>query len=107
MKKIKKLAVTAAKQFVGLFPHNLPTGEEEFGRFCDTIFATYNLPDMKSYREYVATMIMHLPPTCHKSKLLYFGKSIKKAQANQSAYNMIQKFKEQDKPVLEVVESKE
>lgn len=76
-----------------LFAHPLPTGRQEFNAFCEKIFRIYRLPDMRSYREAIATMIMHLPPTCHRMRLQYFAKSIRKAQANQAAYGMIQEFK--------------
>lgn len=48
---------------------------------------------MRSYREAVATMIMHLPPIMSHASLLYFGRSIRKAQSNQVAYQMIQELK--------------
>ncbi len=81
----------------GFFPTRLPTGKTEFDTFCLKIFDIYDLPDMRSYREAIATMIMHSGPTVSTKSLYYFAKSIRKAQANQVAYNMLMVFKEEAK----------
>lgn len=89
----------------GLFPHALPQGMKELEDFIAVIFETYNIPNMASYRQAVATMIMHLGPTTHQKAPYFFAKSIKKAAANQIAYEMIQLIrdnenaKQQDKQI--------
>lgn len=80
-------------QLFGLFPSKLPTGVAEFKDWADSIFYTYDLPDMPSYRQALASMIMHLGPTVDRKPKLFFAKSVKKAQANQIAYEEIQKLK--------------
>jgi len=75
----------------------LPVGLSEFNAFCETIFTKYSLPDMPSYRNAVATMIMHLPQTEDKAALSFFAKSIRKAMANQVAYEVIQQIREDEK----------
>lgn len=90
----------------GFFPTALPTGKTEFDQFCLKIFDIYNLPDMRSYREAIATMIMHSGPTISTKSLYYFAKSIRKAQANQVAYNMLMIFKEEAKTEEEAEKNK-
>lgn len=111
MKRIKEVVLRKLAQVIGLLPHALPSGEKEFDAFCTHLFKVYNLPDNRSYRQAIATMIMHLPPTRHKRALSYFARAIKKAQANEAAYHMIQSFKaeieaeQKAAEVPEVVES--
>lgn len=85
------------KKLLGMFPVSLPTGMTQIEVFTKDILYTYDVPDMPSYHHAVATMIMHLPPTKHKASKHYFAKSLKKAQANQTAYEVIQKIKEAEK----------
>jgi hypothetical protein len=85
------------KKQLGLWPQKLPVGISEFDAFAKKIFAIYEIPDLPSYRNAIATMIMHLPPTVDKMPLVYFGRSIKKAQSNQIAYEIIQQIKEAEK----------
>lgn len=84
------------KQFhkvLGLFPSKLPTGVAEFDSWSSSIFDTYGLPNLPSYRQAVASMIMHLGPTVDKKAKFFFAKAVRKAQANQIAYEEIQKLK--------------
>lgn len=90
---MKKLMMIVKKKwllFIALFPQKLPIGTVEFDLFCAKIFHTYDLPDTRSYKQCIATMIMHQSPTTFKVPLSFFGVSIKKAQANEIAYSVIQ-----------------
>ncbi len=78
-----------AHAFLGFIPQPLPKGHSEFDAFCDRLFDVYGLPSLPSYREAVATMILHLPPTTHRKSPRFFAKSIKKAMANQVAYSFL------------------
>jgi hypothetical protein len=79
---------------LSFFPTTLPTGMAEFTAFCDSIIWTYDLPDLVSYRHAIASMVMHLGPTTISKPKRYFAISVKKAMANQIAYENIQLFKE-------------
>lgn len=79
-----------AKQILGHVPRPLPRTLSEFVEFTDEIFAVYEFPPLPSYRQTVGTMIMHLGPLEHKKSLAYFAKALKKAQANQIAYEAVQ-----------------
>lgn len=83
----------------GFFPEKLPIGMHEFDIFCEDLFATYCIPENDTYRRAVATMIMHLGPTTHKKAKYFFAKSIKKAQANEVAYQIIQDINDKEKQV--------
>jgi hypothetical protein len=74
----------------------LPTTLEGFHQFADSIFEDYELPNLPSYRHAIATMIMHLDPTVIEVERSYFAKSIKKAMANQIAYDVIQTIKKEE-----------
>lgn len=82
-------------KLTGFFPSKLPTGAQAFDGFCDSVFSTYTLPDLPSYRGAIATMILHLGPTTSYKPKFYFAKSVRKAQANQVAYEKLQELKEQ------------
>jgi hypothetical protein len=82
---------------MGRLPNALPKGMWEFDNFAQQIFYTYDLPDLPSYRQAIATMIMHLPPQTDRVPLVYFAKSLRKSMANQIAYETIQQIKEAEK----------
>jgi len=79
----------------GYFPSRLPVGASDFHKFADSVFWTYNLPNLPSYRHAIASMIMHLGPQVESAPKRYFARTIKKAMANQVAYEVIQEIKEQ------------
>lgn len=81
----------------GLFPSALPSKDSDFDQFCSSIFKTYSLPDMPSYRHAIATMIMHLSPTVAFKSKIYFALSIRKAIANEIAYGKIREIRESEK----------
>lgn len=88
-------------RLMGRFPHRLPhTGDPAFNRFCDKIFRTYGIPDLVSYRQAIATMILHIPPTKIHKPLAFFAVSIRKAQANEIAYQTIRKIQEEQKKAV-------
>lgn len=80
----------------GLLPSELPRTIPEFDLFFESICETYNIPKLPSYKHAVASMIMHLGPLeTHKAKH-FFVKSIRKAQANEISYAIIQDVKKQE-----------
>lgn len=82
---------------LGFLPSKLPVGLDQFESYCSSIFETYSLPDLPSYRNAIATMIMHLAPTSFYKPKFYFAKSVKKAMANQTAYEVIQRIRDEEK----------
>jgi hypothetical protein len=95
--KLKKLAAYLR----GFLPKALPKGSLEFDQFTASILETYSIPDLPSYRNAIATMIMHLGPTTSFKSPYYFAVSIKKAMSNQVAYQKIQEYKKLEKELEE------
>lgn len=89
------------QRILGRFPTALPKGAEEFDEFAQSILSTYNIPDFPSYRRAIASMIMHLGPTMSHAPKSFFAKSIKKAMANEVAFNKIQQFKREEQELLD------
>lgn len=89
-----KLQVNRLK---GLVPHKLPVGMTEFDKFTDFIFTTYDLPDLPSYKHAIAAQVMHLGPQVNYVAPRTFAKSIRKAMANQIAYEVIEKIRLEEK----------
>lgn len=102
MNEIKPKVMKLIKQLRGYFPVELPVGMTALDNFMTEIFETYDLPDMPSYRHAVASMIMHLGPQTHTCAPMHFVKTIKKAMANQVAYEKIQAIKEEEKKAKEL-----
>lgn len=96
MQKLKKFC----SKLKGFVPSKLPISAEEFEVFVSQIFSTYDIPDLPSYRHALASMIMHQGPLTHKVPHQFFYRSIKKAQANEVAFNIIQDIKNADKEKL-------
>ena len=80
----------------GFFPKQLPIGMMELEKYTEELCSTYGLPHLASYRRAIATMIMHLGPTTHRKAPYYFAISIKKSMANQIAYELIQRIKDEE-----------
>lgn len=91
-----------------IFPRPLPClGMTDFDRFCDDIFNVYDLPSLPSYRQAIASMVMHLSPTTAYKSPMYFAFAVKKAMANQLAYEKIQQLKKEEAEYLAKTEFKE
>ena len=104
---MREKALKALKKFKGLFPHPLPCkGISDLDKYSDEIFATYDLPDLPSYRNAIASMIMHLGPTCAWKAPYFFAISVRKAMANQIAYEKIQLLKKEEAEYIEKTEFK-
>lgn len=103
MKKIKAKLLKVVALARGFFPKKLPAGRKEFEAFITSICETYDFPDLPSYRQAVATIIMHFGPQTDHVAPRHFAKSIRKSQANQVAYEMIQELKEKAKSDAEKI----
>lgn len=99
--KIKKIFAKLMGMIPGPLPH---LGILSFDEFCNDIFTRYDLPDLPSYRNAIASMIMHLGPTCAYKSKFFFAVSVKKAMANQIAYEKIQQLKKEEAEYLKKTE---
>lgn len=78
---------------LGRLPTQLPIGVTSFEAFVNSIFETYDIPNLNSYKHAVATMIMHLGPDQDKKSKYHFARAIRKAQANEIAYQTMQNIR--------------
>ncbi len=84
-----------------LFPSVLPLNMDEMNVFIEDIITANSLPNDKSYHHAISGAIMHLGPvTSHKSKR-WFAKSVRKAIANQVAYQKIKSLQDEEKKAME------
>ncbi len=83
------------------FPTKLPVGMQAFEDWFLSICQAYGLPDDRSYKNAVSTMIMHLGPTCDRKPRAYFAKAIRKSMSNQVAYEVIEQIRNQQKAEIE------
>lgn len=88
-------------QIRGLLSTALPKGATEFDSFCDSILSTYDIPNFPSYRRTIASLIMHLGPTTTHVPKVFFARSIRKAMANQVAFDKIQQLKKEEQALLD------
>lgn len=79
------------------FASPLPRTVYELDSFCDDVLTVNGLPDNPSYRQAMASAIMHLGPVTDKAPKSFFAKSVKKAMANHAAFEKIQQLKEEEK----------
>ena len=74
MQKVQKTIKKLFFYVLGFIPQPLPTkGITELDQWSERIFTTYDLPDMPSYRQAIASMIMHLGNTTHYKAPYYFA----------------------------------
>lgn len=83
------------------FASPLPRTVYDFDSFCDDILEVHGLPDNPSYRQAMASAIMHLGPVTDKAPKVFFAKSVKKAMANHAAFDKIQQLKEAEKAFMQ------
>jgi hypothetical protein len=102
--EVKQKLKNHAKRILGFFPQRLPDGMTAFKNWGEDILEIYGLPNEADYMHALATMIMHLGPTIHRKPPFYFFRSIKKTQANQIAYAVIQAIKEEKRQQKELQE---
>lgn len=96
MNKLTGFLTKTARKTIGALPKKLPTTAAQFNDYFSLLVDTYGVPCLPSYRQTFATMIMHLDQTkAHKSPS-FFAKAIKKAQANQVAYEVIDEIRRSD-----------
>ena len=71
-----------------------PTTQEGLDAFVAKIVTKYNLPNTDDTYDNIATMIMHVPASCCKAPLSYFGESVLKSMANKVAFDKLKEFRD-------------
>jgi len=75
----------------------LPLTDAEFYEFKKTIFSEYEIEDTKDNTFGLARMVQMLDPTVLYAPKKYFAFSLKKQQANQAAFEVMEKIREEAK----------
>lgn len=87
------------KKLKGLIPVTLPIGVSELNSFASNLANTYGTPDLPSYTEAIARMILQLPSSPDKGKGLfgiarkspyYFYRCIRMGQAKEVAFQVVE-----------------
>ncbi len=87
------------------FRTKIPVGIIDLETLSNDLLDIYQIPNLPSYHHAIATMIMHQPPNCDSMKMFHVKRQIHKAMANQVAYEVMQKIKEQDKAKADAKEA--
>ena len=96
---MKKKLVSIIRYILGFFPVTLPIGVTELNKFAKTVSDTYGTPDLPSYTEAIARMILQLPSSPDKGKGLfgiarkspyYFYRCIRMGQAKEVAFQVVE-----------------
>ena len=89
-KKIGKWISKQAARLVACFPTALPRNEVELAKLIASIGEIYDVSAYPNTAFITASMIMHLPPTKDTASKRFFGKGVRKLQANEAAYTIIE-----------------
>jgi hypothetical protein len=116
---LKQRILTVLRYLKGFFPVTLPIGVTELSSFASNIAQTYGTPDLPSYTEAIARMILQLPSSPDKGKGLfgiarkspyYFYRCIRMGQAKEVAFQVVEDARkaavEQMKQDKQAVENK-
>lgn len=96
-----KTFLTNFKQFslklIGLvYPSEIPVGVPAMEKFSNEVLDLYKIPNLPSYHHAIASMVMHMGPQQTRVRKGFIAKTLHKAMANQVAFSVIQKLKEQE-----------
>jgi hypothetical protein len=94
--KMKQKLKILLKKLKGLLPSKLPIGATELDKFTTDIFETYGIPNLPTYKQAVCKMILHLGPQENRKSKSWFARSIAKAQANETAYAILEEQVRED-----------
>lgn len=61
-----------------------------------SIFDLYQIPDNTLYRYRICSMIQHLDPTTTTKSKRFFGKTLRKAMADEAAFFKMRELKEKE-----------
>lgn len=91
------------RHILALFPSELPRTIADLDRLTTDVIKIYGLPDEPSFRQAVASSIMHLGPLTTTASKSFFGKSIKKAMANHAAFDKIRALKKEEEAYVQSI----
>lgn len=86
---------------ISYFPSALPLTKEEFESFYNSLLFLFKFDDTPQFKHAVATGLMHIDSLTIKKPKRYFERSLKKAQVNDTAFNVIQDILKKEKETIE------
>lgn len=92
---MKKKLKSLLQKLLGFIPVRQPIGRTEFDLFANRVFSVYSLPDLPSYRSALSAMI--LQEKSFTKSIRSYAIAIRKAQANETAYQIMQEIRQQEK----------
>jgi hypothetical protein len=95
MKNLLSKIIKFLNQLDGLLPSRNPIGRSEFDSFANSIFLLYDIPNLVTYRSALCAMVLQ-DKRLYRSKFS-FALAIRKAQANQTAYELMSEIRQQEK----------
>lgn len=85
---------------------DLPVTVDEFNAFYKDVIQLTGFEDKASYKQYIATIIMHLPETCKSKPIAFFADALHKRLANEAAYAVIEEVRASEKAEQELLKLK-
>lgn len=93
--KIKTLFVKMEKHVFACVSCSLPRTRKELEEFTASIGELYDVSDYPNLPFVVSSVIMHLPATQDRASKRFFGRNVRKLQANEAAYAVIEELRAQ------------
>jgi hypothetical protein len=94
---MKKHVKRAIQYTAALFPSALPQTNAAYEAWADDVLALASLPLNDSFKQALATQVLHLgPTTAYKSKF-YFILGLKAAVSKQAAYGVVDAIRQKEK----------
>ncbi len=85
----------------------LPVTVDAFNDLYTLVLKISGFEDKPSYKQYVASMIMHLPETQREAHVSYFVDALHKRLANEAAYAIIEEVRALEKLEAEQLKLKQ
>lgn len=83
------------------FPSALPFTKDQFETFYQSLLFLFKFDDTPQFKHAVATGLMHIDSLTINKPKRYFQKSLRKAQVNDMAFDIIQGLIKDQKEVIE------
>ncbi len=74
------------------WPGKVPITPEALDEFTTKVLLAAGVPDLPEYRRVIATSMMHLSPVEHRKSIRFFQRTLRRALANQNAFDKIQEL---------------
>lgn len=78
------------KKILAFIPTPLPVGLTAFDAWVTDLLDLYQFPDLPSYRQAIATMVLHLGSLTSSKSRHFFARTIKASMSKQVAYEALQ-----------------